>query len=223
MVIPLALIKKNRIWLILPLSFALLLTKSLGALLSLFLASGLYFYLEGNFKKKKIILLSVLVLIIGVLFIIRTITQEQYLQPISSSIMRLSYWKETLRIIKAAPLTGIGIGNFNLAHSRYAHNSYLQIWAEIGILGIITFLWLIITVFQTAIKNIQSSANKELITGLITANAVFLIHNLLDFSFFLPEVAILWWLILGLLKGSVCKNNKKKILEVNCQNNVKIL
>ena len=197
MIIPLTLTDKNRVWFIIPILFALLLTKSLGALLSIFLGLVIYFYLRGNLEKRGIIFLFGLLVIIGLIFITRTATQKQHLQPIFSAVMRLNYWKETLKIIRTAPLTGVGLGNFNLMQSRYAHNSYLQVWAEMGILGIVSFLWLVIVAFKSAVKNIDSS-NKKLITGLITANVVFLIHNLVDFSFFLPEVALIWWAILGL-------------------------
>lgn len=189
--------RKNRIWFIIPLSFALLLTKSLGALLSIFLALGIYFYLQGKFENRKTFLLFGLLTIIGLVFMARITTQKQYLQPIFSTVMRLNYWKDTLRIIKAKPLTGVGIGNFNLTLSRYAHNSYLQVWAEMGILGVVSILWLIIAVFKSSFKNIKDFPNKKLMTGLITANVVFLIHNLVDFSFFLPEVTLIWWVIFG--------------------------
>ncbi len=198
MIIPLTLIRKNRIWFIIPVSFVLLLTKSLGAFLSIFLALAIYFYLQGKFEKRKVLFLIGLLIIIGLVFMARTTTQKQHLQPIFSTVMRLSYWKDTLRIIKARPLTGVGLGNFNLTLSRYAHNSYLQIWTEMGISGIISILWLIIVVFKSAVKNIKVSLNKSLLAGLITANASFLIHNLVDFSFFLPEVAFIWWITLGL-------------------------
>jgi O-antigen ligase len=202
MIIPLALTCKNRIWLIMPLSFALLLTKSLGAFLTISLALGVYFYFEGKLGKRKVIFLLGLLLITGLVFIARSVTQKQHLQPIFSTVMRWNYWKDTLEIIKAYPLSGIGIGNFNLMQSRYAHNSYLQVWAEMGILGIAAFLWLIISVFKSALGNIKDSVNKHQITGLITASSVFLIHNLVDFSFFLPEVALIFWIILGLSLSS---------------------
>ena len=197
MMIPLALNDKKRIWSIIPLSFALLLTKSLSALLSLFLALGLYFYLQGKLEKRRILFLFGLLLIIGLVFIIRSATPEQHLQPIFSTIMRLNYWKDTLRIIKIAPLSGIGLGNFDLTSSRYAHNSYLQIWAEMGILGITSILWLIITVFKYVFNNFEGYPDKKLITSLIVTTAVFVIHNFIDFTFFLPEVALIWWTILG--------------------------
>lgn len=199
MIILLALIDKKRSWFIIPLSFALLLTKSLGALLSIFFALGIYFYLKGEVEKRKIIFLLGLLVVTGLVFITRTIAQKQHLQPIFSTLMRLNYWKDTLKIIKAAPLTGVGIGNFNLTLSRYAHNSYLQIWAEMGILGLIGWLGLIFQSFQMGFKRLKASKNQaHIIAGLLAANMAFLIHNLVDFSFFLPEVSLIWWVILGL-------------------------
>ena len=201
MIIPLTLTNKNRIAYIVPLCFALLLTKSLGALLSLFLALLIYSYLQGKIEKRRILIFCGLIIAIGLVFMARLAVPRQHLQPIFSTIMRLNYWRDTLKIIQSHPLTGVGIGNFNLSQSRYAHNSYLQIWAELGILGIVSIVWLIIAIFKSAIKNINLYPNKKLLISLITANAVFLINNLVDFSFFLPEVSLVWWVILGLSKS----------------------
>lgn len=187
MIIPLALTFKNKTLIIIPLAISLILTRSLGALLSIFLALGIYLYLP---KKRKLVFLLGLLVVTGLVFIIRTATQKQHLQPIFSTLTRLNYWRDSLTIIKMNPLIGVGLGNFNLVLSRYAHNSYLQIWAEMGILGILSLLWIIYLSFAKA---------KAASAGLILANAAFLIHNLIDFSFFLPEVSFIWWIILGLI------------------------
>jgi O-antigen ligase len=199
MIIPLTLTYKNRFWLIPLLSFALLLTKSVGAILSIFLASAIYFYLQGKLEKKKILFLSGLVAVLGLIFIARTAFQKQHLQPIFSAITRFNYWQDTLRIIRASPFIGVGPGNFDLMKSRYAHNSYLQIWAEMGIFGLGSLLWLIVLILRKGLANIRDSAYKNKILALTAANAVFLLHNFVDFSFFLPEVSLIWWVILGLL------------------------
>jgi len=209
MIIPLTLTYNNRIWLITLLSFALLLTQSIGGLLSLFLGLAIYFYLlrtftklrglQGKSEKRRVIFLFALLMIIVFVLTIRSLTQKQHIQPVFSTIMRLNYWKDTLSIIKASPWFGVGVGNFNLTESRFAHNSYLQIWAEMGILGIISILWLIIAAFKSALKNMRNSSHKSQNATITTAGAVFLIHNLVDFSFFLPEVAIIWWMIFGLI------------------------
>lgn len=199
MIIPLSLTQKKRTWFVVPfLSLALILTRSIGGLLSFVLGLAVYFSLRGKIGKRGIILLFGLIVIITLVLITRSINQKPHLQPIFSTIMRLNYWKDTLMIIKARPLTGIGLGNFNLAQSRFAHNSYLQIWAEMGILGFISVLWLITAIFKSALINIRKINLKNQAAILIAANIVFLIHNLVDFTFFLPEVALIWWLILGL-------------------------
>jgi O-antigen ligase len=198
-IIPLALTYRNKALLALPLFFALILTKSIGALLSLSLALMLYFYLRERFKKRDLLIFSGLLISIVFIFILRTHLQKLYLQPLFSTAMRLNYWIDTLTIIKTHPFTGLGLGNFNLTFSRYSHNSYLQVWAEIGILGIIALVWLIILVLRSGLQNLKESPDKAKIAGLICAACVFLIHNLIDFSFFLPEVSLVWWAILGLL------------------------
>ena len=149
---------------------------------------------------KKILLPFVgIIIIIGIVLFMRQSVTKEYLLPSFSLAKRISYWKNSLQIIKSVPWQGLGPGNFNLTNSRYAHNSYLQIWAEMGILGIISFLWLIIAVFKAAFKNTKDSVHKNQTLGLIAANIVFLVHNLVDFSFFLPEVSLIWWAILGCL------------------------
>jgi putative inorganic carbon (HCO3(-)) transporter len=199
MVIPLAMAQKKSVWLILPLFFALLLTKSLGATICLFLAVGVYFYLCGSFKTKHALLLAGVLIIIGFVFnATRSATQKEYVKISFSTEMRMNYWRDTLDTIKAHPLTGVGLGNFNLAHSRYAHNTYLQIWAEMGLLGIIGFFWFITTVIKSALLKLKSLPAKNYLAGLIAANTVFLLNSLVDFSFFLPEISLIWWCIAGL-------------------------
>jgi putative inorganic carbon (hco3(-)) transporter len=203
MVVPLTFTLKYRAAWAIPLFCALLLTRSLGGILSLLLGLLLYFFLQGKIGKKKIILLCCLAMIAVLVFLSRTFVAQQHLQPAFSGLMRISYWKDTLAMIQNHPLAGVGLGNFNLVHSRYAHNSFLQLWAETGILGIISFLWLLFLVFYSAVKNTGVSKDKTLLLSLISANAIFLIHNLVDFTLFLPEVSLVWWVILGLAAARV--------------------
>ena len=199
MIIPLILIFKYRVWLIAPLCLALLLTKSLGGILSLFFGLTIYFCLRGNLKKRKLLFLLGLLIITVFVLIARSSIQKQHLQPAFSIMTRLGYWKDTWEMIKLSPLTGVGLGNFNLAESRYAHNSYLQLWAEMGILGIVLIILSMITVLKCALKDFRKSSDKSQISALISANAAFLVHNFVDFTFFLPETAFVWWIISGLI------------------------
>jgi len=199
MIIPLSLSLKKRIFFILPLGLALLFTKSLGALFSLFIGLMLYFYLNNQKSRRKIALLSSLSAIILLVFLLRQNSGSQFSQPGFSVLRRWDYWKETLGIIKLFPFLGVGPGALNLSQSRYAHNAYLQIWAEMGVLGIASFLWLIAETYSLIRRDFMS---KKEISILSAALFAFLIHNLIDFTFFLPEVSLIWWIISGIYCSS---------------------
>ena len=170
MILPLALIFKDRNWFIIPLSFALLFTQSIGALLSLFFAVLIYFAFQGKWKKREIIFLIGLILIIACVFIARLSIQKEHAKPLMSTLMRLNYWKESLLVIRKFPLTGVGLGNFFISSSLFAHNSFLQIWAEMGILGIIAFLWLVGKILTISFKFIKKSGYKKEIALLLISN-----------------------------------------------------
>ncbi|MDP2940732.1 MAG: O-antigen ligase family protein, partial [Candidatus Omnitrophota bacterium] len=153
MAIPLALAREKKALLMIPMFLALILTQSLGGFLSLFAALAVYFYLRGKPGKKDFLILAALAALLIVFFLLRSLTGKAHTQPAFSSLMRLNYWTGALEIIRSHPLFGVGPGNFNLPQARFAHNSYLQIWAETGILGIASFLWLVILIFKATWKN----------------------------------------------------------------------
>ena len=199
MVGPLILLYKRKIWLSIPLLCALLFTESLGAFISLFLAALVYVLLKNSFKKARVILLLGLALFIPLVFFMRSTSGKEHLSPLFSVFMRINYWHDTIEIIKMHPLFGVGLGNFNLAYSRYAHNCLLQFWAEAGLLGIASLIWLIYEILTSSITKIKNLADDKETLVLITCLAAFAFHNLWDFSFFLPEVSLIWWAMLGLL------------------------
>ena len=182
---------------------ALLFTQSLGALVSLAIGLAVYFYLQKGFKRQSIFLLFGFLAVIIAVFIARTLLQKEHAQPLFSAMMRLNYWDEAFALVKSKPFFGVGLGNFNLPESRYAHNSYVQLCAEMGFFGLGAFLWLIGACLRRGYVFFKESAKSMLVAGLLVASAVFLVHNTVDFTFFLPEISLLWWAILGLLLSGV--------------------
>jgi len=200
MILALVLIDKKYRWFIFPILCALLLTKSLGALLSLFLGLVIYFCLQDAVKRKKVaFFLGLSALSIVLVFVIRQLTSKEHTQPVFSILTRMSYWQGALCVIKAHPIAGVGLGNFGLAASRYAHNSYLQIWAEAGVLGIIGFSAVIFTIMKIGYARIKQAKDSTILKGLMVALIMLLFHNLIDFTLFLPEVFFIWWVIAGLV------------------------
>ncbi|MBF0331933.1 MAG: O-antigen ligase family protein [Candidatus Omnitrophica bacterium] len=198
MMIPLAYGLKNFRWFIPLLVIALLMTKSVGAIFSLCLVLLLAYL--WNKQIKIYVLLGMLALLsttIVTLFL-RTQTTAWH-SPLFSVQMRWDYWMESIGIIKDHPWVGIGLGSFDLNNSRYAHNSYLQLWAQSGPLAVITFLILVGTILRAGLCVVKASAAPLLASGALIALMVFLIHNMIDFTFFLPETGLIAAVIAGLL------------------------
>lgn len=77
---------------------------------------------------------------------------------------RLVIWENSLDIIQDAPLLGIGLGNWQYEYPRYdegesvwegatpkrPHNDYIWIASELGIIGLLTYIWLLGTAFYIA-------------------------------------------------------------------------
>lgn len=141
----------------------------------------------------------------------------------SSSIKRrIATWKFTILMIKDHPLLGSGIGTYKYNTLKYqaeffkqgenrslyphgfadkAHNEYLQLWAEIGIVGLGIFIWLIISYFSCGIKilrKIKDEYKQGIIIGLMGSVVAVLIDGLFGFPLHLPATVILFWLVLAL-------------------------
>jgi len=177
---------------------ALVLTKAIGPIVSLALAF-IVFSLLKKARQKKFLLCSVLLL--GALLILILITRSYnvgyWRNPLYSLGQRQIYWHKTLEVILKHPLVGTGIGNLPFVGSQFSHNSYLQIWAETGIFGLIALCGIIFCVVRSCLSNQDNS--EALFSGLCISNLAFIFHNIIDFTFFLPEVSFLWWIIIGLL------------------------
>lgn len=123
---------------------------------------------------------------------------------------RPQLWRETLRMIPAYPLFGCGLGGYESAFLRfkvsnpmytddYAHNDYLQILAEAGVIGFLISAVLIGTALICAVRrsfqhDIASARWLALAcTGAITA---ILIHSAADFNLYVPANAlVLSWIV----------------------------
>jgi len=192
-------------WVLLPILMviSLILTKSIGPIL-IFIATFiiLLFSSDNTFKNKKLIfVIFIIFLSFALAFIIynrwnRLVVFKSGHNPLT---MRLNYWRTTMAIIKEHPFLGIGPGNFQEVFlkyyklgwgtgTRYAHNIFLQIWSETGVLGLLSIIYL----FMAFIRNTLNSKY------LFLAGLAFVLHNLIDITYFMPEVGLFWWIIIGL-------------------------
>jgi O-antigen ligase len=136
-----------------------------------------------------------------------------------SANVRVLLWQESLKLLEQRPL-GVGLDQFFYYHhpgygrsqidpslantqERYArqpHNLIFEIWLNLGPVGVIAFGWLLMRCLRHARATLRSppSANAALLMrGVLAALAAALTHGLVDSFYFWPDIAIAFWLLLG--------------------------
>lgn len=116
--------------------YGVFLTNSRGAVLALLAAIFTFFVLHYRSRKGIVfgLILSGLVLVLGPSRMAEMSAGE------SSAYGRIEAWYEGFQMFKSAPLFGVGKGMFTEYHSLTAHNSYMLVLAELGIVGSFFFI-----------------------------------------------------------------------------------
>lgn len=130
----------------------------------------------------------------------------------SSNAWRITTWQITTDIIRDHWVAGVGFGYmpFKKTFETYirtmptshAHNTYLEIAAELGIVGIILFIILIFVIYKYAIINSKKSKDKyiKIITaGLLGGIASLLFHGLVEHVLYMPKIIITFWTMIGFI------------------------
>jgi hypothetical protein len=120
---------------------------------------------------------------------------------------RLDLWGSAVRLIAAHPLLGLGPDNFRHFYGAelglegwdervQANNLYLELLADFGVVGLLTFGWVLFGPLRSVLRHIRGRDFVALGIGL--ALGAFLLHGLLDVFLAFTPTALLFWLLLGL-------------------------
>lgn len=124
--------------------------------------------------------------------------QEKLLLQDYSGQVRLSQWSETMELLKTTPVLGTGLSGYPQAIEpfhrathyeifQYPHNIILNIWTELGLLGLallVATLWLVHLCAKGDCKNLIAIACLMALTHM-------LIHGLVDVPFFKNDLAVM--------------------------------
>ncbi len=139
--------------------------------------------------------------------------------------VRLHVWRSMLEMIKQNPLAGVGAGNFQIVFPLFrpleelrisgivtqvarAHNDYLEIAADLGIIGLGLFAWLLAETVKT-LKNRKCSM--DCAHACCAAGVVCILTSaLFGFPLKTPSTALLFWGGLGILSRPGAERKKKR-------------
>jgi O-antigen ligase len=131
----------------------------------------------------------------------------------STGFFRLKLWEASLNMLRDHWPLGVGLDNFlyqyrtryilpeaweepNLSHP---HNLILDFGTRLGIGGIVWLIWAQIAFWLNAWKLYQKTP-AVLVLGLMGSMVIFLVHGLVDNSFFLVDLAFIFFLTTGIVQ-----------------------
>ena len=231
-IVPLSLVLK--IWLVyffLIVSAAFLFTLSRGGWLSAL--AGLIVFWRGEVTKRfpslfwrnalLVGLVALLVIIGAGIRPIRERVSESLNGREAAIQVRLRIWEGTWRMIKKKPLFGWGLGTFRWVYPRYrcrshyreanfAHNDYLHIWAELGLVGLFSFLWLALSALKLTFgRSLRKLPRRyrAMVVGLRISLIIFLVHSFFDFNLHIPANAVLLVALTSLGMASLQRGGRR--------------
>lgn len=131
---------------------------------------------------------------------------------------RAHFWGVTVDIIKNHPLMGTGLGAFGVVYTGYdshnglyrleqAHNDYLQVLSDAGIVGAAIGLFFVISLFRMGFARRESPDDfrRGVATGALAGCFAVLVHSFFDFTLHTPSNALLFLVLAALatLNGRV--------------------
>lgn len=129
-----------------------------------------------------------------------------------STSYRVSIWFGTLAMLKDYWFSGIGPGidafnlvypaySFNTISAPHAHNLFLQLICDAGIVGLAMFGAVLLSFYRTTVSAFSRERDKKSRMYLAAATASisgFLLQGMTDYSFYNNRVMLFFWVVIAL-------------------------
>ena len=206
-----------------------------------YLGLNIVLYLKDNKNWKQILQLGYLLIpLLVAIFVNQTVLSSKGADAISRAAsislstndgsvnQRLRYYEDVFTHLISNPILGVGLGNWKLKSIDYdkddiigyvvpyhAHSDFIQLGAELGIIGFLLYLGIFIWAVYYAYRLIRFSKllpdEKIFIFLIITALGVYSVDANLNFPIARPQVLVVWTLIIALITGYYQKEQNKTL------------
>ncbi len=202
--------------------YLLIKTESRSAWVALVISGIVYIVLICRTSRSRWIAgMIVLVVLIATVVIFHDVIVRRLggifeLGPQSTTLRRLYFYGGAWKAFLSSPIIGNGIGNFAVFLPKFrspeywivksedvvphAHNEYLEILSETGMLGLLLFGAIIFLFFRYTLQAYRQADKKQRIVyaGFITAITGTLVDNMFSLNLRTAPVALTFWMIMGI-------------------------
>lgn len=210
-------------------SFSLVFSLSRGGIISFLLSTVIFMLLVSRHLSRKRLTGYLIVFASAFFFYFFYLGFSPVIERFAKEGISLKgrplIWMGTWNAIKDFPIFGTGLGTFRYIfplyqpgdignlNFHYAHNDYLQLLLETGIIGFSLILVFFIGICAKIIRFYRNGPS-IIMAGLITSITYILIHSLVDFNLHIPSNAITFSMITG-ITVAYSSNKKKYITKTN--------
>lgn len=133
-----------------------------------------------------------------------------------TTFLRLRLWESALNMLRDHPVFGVGLDNFLYLYRdiyvadeaiidldlSHPHNIVLDFWLSLGVVGLVVIGWLLWRFFTKGwgiYRGARDATQKALALGALASMVDFVAHGLVDNSYFLVDLAVIFWFSCGLV------------------------
>lgn len=202
---------------LMPVILAVFLTFSRGAL---FLGVSAAVLFLAAMKSRKALAMALGLVLVAMVLLIPLTGLERFSSLLNlesgTGFLRLQLWAATVDMLRDHPITGVGLDNFLYQYPRYIrpgaeiepdlshpHNLLLHWWVSLGVLGVVALIWMLIAFFRMGFRLLLGvgQESRTMLLGLMGTMVYILAHGLVDQSYFLVDLAFVFFLCLGILRN----------------------
>ena len=142
----------------------------------------------------------------------------------SSVWQRADYWRDAVKIIKDKWLFGAGGNTWRtlygqkqdyLYYAKEAHCYILEVWMSFGIVGLISYIFIVAITIQNGTEELKKSKQNRNILAIIVGVSIITIHSLMDFDMSFLIIEMVFYMLIAIInKEDKIEVQNTKYLEI---------
>jgi tetratricopeptide (TPR) repeat protein len=146
---------------------------------------------------------------------------------------RIPAWKNTIEMIKDHPIAGVGIGQWQEHYPLYydastpdvifgdktrlkkVHNEYLEMFANVGLVGFLPLVWIFIIVFNNTWHKLKSNDDRGRVLAISMGMVGFTVVAFFSFPVWAYVSAFILMVFIALVDNLTSTVEKKYIVPIN--------
>jgi O-antigen ligase len=184
-----------------------------ATLVVLYLARG-YSSLRLSPRRARTTLIGAIVVAAACAGVLSLLAVRNATPALAALWIRVEFARTGIQMVRSAPAFGVGIGDYSMRSTEFAspqllkiyprenaHNNFLQVLSELGIVGLAVFVWVLGAAAAASARNLARDPRNPLRWAATAGALAFVISWLGGHPLLLDAPAFSFWLLLGTMAG----------------------